>query len=69
MTDRKQQLIDAILAHKSEHKLTQAKLALKIGVSRSQIANVLKGRFCSVNSLLTYTNKLGIKFELVQTSS
>jgi len=68
MTERKQKLIDAILAHKSQNKLTQASLAQTIGVSRSQIANVLKGRFCSVNSLLSYTNKLGIKFELVQTS-
>lgn len=66
MTQQKDNLLAKLKAYKSEQGLTDQSLADKIGVSRSQITNVLNGRFAGTQTLLLYLERLGIKFELVQ---
>lgn len=59
----------AIVEHKIKHKLKFWQLAEITGLSSGNLRQVVskKPRFPGVKRLLFITNKLGIRFELVQT--
>jgi len=70
MTAEQTQIIAAIRAHQKKNKWNTTDLAVRCDKSGSRMRGILvsKPRPASLETLLDITNKLGIRFELVQTS-